>query len=61
MLIYNLTLDQTRHAEDENRVHSYRNHEFIRCEQVLTESGICYVTNNLLATNLSAMYENGRF
>lgn len=54
MLIYNLTKDQLR-GNGEQGVKAFRNVDYIRCEQVLTEQGICYVSNNFLATNLSAM------
>ncbi|XP_055301251.1 uncharacterized protein LOC129567903 [Sitodiplosis mosellana] len=54
MLIYNLTKDQLR--GDDPNIKAVLNADFIRCEQVLTENGICYVSNNFLAANLSAMY-----
>lgn len=53
MLIYNLTRDQLRDSGDQNII-AFRNQEYIRCEQILTEQGICYTSNNFLATNLSA-------
>lgn len=55
MLIYNMTRDQLRDMGNEP-VRSIRNHEFIQCEQVLTEHGICYTTNSFIAKNLSAKY-----
>lgn len=54
MLIYNMTRDWTRIANFEQRVRAYRNRQLIRCEQILTEHGICYTANNFLAANLSA-------
>lgn len=53
MLIYNLTRDWTRAESTEHKVRSLRNVNFVRCEQILTEQGICYVTNNFLSSNLS--------
>lgn len=53
MLIYNLTKDQLR-DKGEQGIKAFRNMDFIRCEQVLTEQGICYVSNHFLAANLSA-------
>lgn len=47
MIIYNLTRDLLR-VEDNKP---------IRSEQIMTEQGICYVTNNYLCANLSAKYE----
>lgn len=55
MLIFNLTRDQLRDPI-KWRVRSIRNQEFINSEQVLTEHGICYVSNSLIASNLSAKY-----
>lgn len=37
----------------EQKVRNVNNMEFIRTTQILTEFGICYTTNNLLALNLS--------
>lgn len=54
MLIYNLTRDQTRNEAGELRVRAFRNLDFIGCEQILTEQGICYTSNSYLASNLSA-------
>lgn len=54
MLIYNLTRDQLRNVSEEQRVRAYRNQDNIGCEQILTERGICYISNNILAPNLSA-------
>lgn len=54
-LIYKLTQEQLRMVDGEQRVRAFRNLDFIRCEQILTEQGICYVSNNFLAPNLSAM------
>lgn len=53
MLIYNLTRDQLRGVGEE-RVRAIQNQEFVNCEQVLTEHGICYISNSYIARNLSA-------
>lgn len=54
-LIFNLTVDLTRVAKNpELKVRNVNNLEFIRTTQVLTEYGICYTTNNFLASNFSA-------
>lgn len=55
MLIYNMTRDLLRDMGDEP-VRAIRNHEFVHCEQVLTEHGICYTSNSYVAKNLSAKY-----
>lgn len=53
-LIYNLTEDLTvLPGSIENKVRNVNNMEFIRTTQILTEYGICYTTNSLLARNLS--------
>lgn len=53
-LIYDLTEDLTKSEGNlEFKVRNVNNLEFIRVIQVLTEYGICYSTNNYLATNLS--------
>ena len=53
-LIYNLTEDLTRKEGNiEIKVRNVNNMEFIKATQILTEFGICYTTNNLLALNLS--------
>lgn len=54
MLIYNLTQEQLRNTSGEMQVRAFRNKQFIRSEQILTEQGICYVANNFLASNLSS-------
>lgn len=56
MLIYNLTLDKLRDVSGEQRVRAFRNLAYINCEQILTEQGICYVSNNFLSSNLSAKF-----
>lgn len=53
MLIFNLTTDETR--VDDGKVNAVRNSEQVRCEQILTEQGICYTCNSNLAQNLSAL------
>lgn len=53
-LIYNLTEDLTRKTGNiELKVRNVNNMEFIKTTQILTEYGICYTSNNLLALNLS--------
>lgn len=55
MLIFNLTLNRLHINPDEGtRVTTHSNCYTIRSEQILTEQGICYITNNYLASNLSA-------
>ncbi|XP_055542794.1 uncharacterized protein LOC129728381 [Wyeomyia smithii] len=53
MLIANLTKDLTRQDHQEFRVRTLANLEYIRTLQTLTEYGICYTTNSLIAPNLS--------
>lgn len=53
MLIYNLTKDETKSSREEERIQTKLGQDFIQTEQVLTEYGICYMTNNLLLNNLS--------
>lgn len=55
MLIYNLTRDQIRDTGTDRRIHATEDLKEIGCEQILTEQGICYNCNSLLAQNLSAM------
>jgi acid-sensing ion channel, other len=53
-LIYNLTEDLTRKTGNiELKIRNVNNLEFIRATQVLTEYGICYTSNSLLAINMS--------
>lgn len=54
-LIYDLTEDFTRRSSQdiEKKVRNVNNMDFIRSTQILTEYGICYTTNNILALNLS--------
>lgn len=55
-LIYNLTQDWTRRdggSIQEYKVKSMQDQSFISVEQILTEFGICYGTNNYLLTNIS--------
>ncbi|XP_053691956.1 sodium channel protein Nach [Sabethes cyaneus] len=53
MLIANLTKDLTRQDHQEFRVRTLANLEYIRTLQTLTEYGICYTTNSLIAPNLT--------
>lgn len=53
-LIYELTEDWTvKPGSIEKKVRNINNMEFIRTTQILTENGICYTTNSILAFNLS--------
>lgn len=53
-VIYSLTEDLTRKAGNiEVKIRNVNNMEFIKTTQILTEYGICYTTNHLLALNLS--------
>jgi amiloride-sensitive sodium channel len=53
-LIYELTEDLTRKSGNvEHKIRNVNNLEFIKTTQILTEYGICYTTNNILAVNLS--------
>lgn len=60
MLIFNLTVDLVResigryHVEAKKFTSHKRTPDIIRSEQILTEHGICYVSNNFLALELSA-------
>lgn len=54
MLIYNLTRDKIRYGNIEERVRAFRNRAFINTELILTEQGICYISNSFLSNNLSA-------
>lgn len=54
LLIYNLTEDLLRVDDEDRRVRAFRNLDSIGCEQILTEQGICYSSNNYVAGNLSA-------
>lgn len=54
-LIYDLTEDLTRRSSKdiEKKVRNVNDKDYIRSTQILTEYGICYTTNNILALNLS--------
>lgn len=53
-LIYDLTEDWTvKPGNIEKKVRNINNMEFIRTTQILTENGICYTTNSILAFNMS--------
>lgn len=54
MLIYNLMEDKLREAIGDERIRAYKDDDFVKCEQVLIEHEICYVSNNYLADHLSA-------
>lgn len=54
-LIYNLTEDLTRRT-DAFKVKNINNLEHIKTEQVLTEFGLCYMSNNFHADNMSMKY-----
>lgn len=52
-LIYNLTEDLSYRKGLEKKVRNSNSQDFIKVTQVLTENGICYTTNSILAVNLS--------
>lgn len=54
MLIFKMTRDLSRHEAAEHRVRAYRNTQAMRTEQILTERGLCYMSNNFLSTNMSS-------
>lgn len=59
-LIYNLTQDWTRRdggSIQEYKVKSMQDQSFVSVEQILTEFGICYGTNNYLLKNISTKWE----
>lgn len=56
-LIYSLTEDYTKRPGNvEMKIRTINNLDFIRASQILTEFGICYMTNNFLTRNLSMSY-----
>lgn len=55
-LINNVTEDWTRRSLEEFKVRTVYDTTFCKTEQVLTEMGICYTTNNYLASDLSTRY-----
>lgn len=60
-LIYNLTQDWTRRhggSIQEYKVKSMQDLSFVSVEQILTEFGICYGTNNYLLKNISTQLVN---
>jgi acid-sensing ion channel, other len=53
-IIYELTEDLTKkNGTIEFKVRNFNNQDFIKTTQILTENGICYTTNSILALNLS--------
>ncbi|KAG4065923.1 hypothetical protein HA402_008919 [Bradysia odoriphaga] len=52
-IFYRLTEDWSRRTEGERKVRGIFDLEFVVTEQVLTEYGICYMTNNHLTKHLS--------
>ncbi len=53
---YRLTEDWSRREDGERKVRGIFDLEFVITEQVLTECGICYMTNNFLTEELSTRY-----
>lgn len=51
MLIYNLTEDWTQW--NKTRVFTTDGHEIVQTNQILTEYGICYLSNNYLTKDSS--------
>ena len=52
-LIYNLTEDLSFRKGLNEKLRNTNNEDFIKVTQILTENGICYTTNSILAVNLS--------
>lgn len=55
-LIYNLTLDYTQLSDEQYRVRNLFDLEEIHVRQVLTEYGLCYLSNSYLNAKYSAHY-----
>lgn len=55
-LIYNLTADHTLNPVDKLRIRCIDNDEYIHSRQVLTEYGLCYLTNNQVDERYSSKY-----
>lgn len=55
-LIYNLTLDYTQLSDEQYRVRNLFDLEEINVRQVLTEYGLCYLSNSYLNAKYSAHY-----
>ncbi|XP_073821256.1 pickpocket 10 [Musca autumnalis] len=55
-LIYNLTVDHTLNPVDKLRIRCIDNDEYIHSRQVLTEYGLCYLTNNNIDDRYSSKY-----
>lgn len=55
-LIYNLSFDYTQLQEEPYRLQSFFDLENIQIRQVLTEYGLCYLTNSYLSLKYSAHY-----
>lgn len=55
MLIFNLTHDNVQYDDNSVILRANKSKHPIRSEQILTEHGLFYVANNILASNLSAM------
>lgn len=55
-LIYNLTDDVTRNPNEKKRVRTVDNGANIHTRQILTEYGLCYMTNNFLPEEYTSRY-----
>lgn len=55
-IFYRLTEDWSRREEGERKVRAIFDLEFVVTEQVLTEYGICYMTNSYLSRHLSTRF-----
>lgn len=55
-LIYNLTADETMNPNEKQRVRTVDNGANIHTRQILTEYGLCYMTNNILPEEYTSRY-----
>lgn len=55
-IFYRLTEDWSRREDGERKVRGIFDLEFVVTEQVLTEYGICYMTNNHLTKHISTRF-----
>ncbi|XP_046812638.1 uncharacterized protein LOC124421449 [Lucilia cuprina] len=55
-LIYNLTADETMNPNEKQRVRTVDNGANIHTRQILTEYGLCYLTNSFLPEEYSSRY-----
>ncbi|KAM7352655.1 pickpocket 10 [Cochliomyia hominivorax] len=55
-LIYNLTADETMNPNEKQRVRTVDNGANIHTRQILTEYGLCYMTNSFLPNEYTSRY-----